>query len=248
MGVVPTRCSMATASPWWTERCNYSQRDGKRAAISIKPIWLIFSRSSKKNRKKERADENRVVFFFLFDFIFSAVGSYLSLIWPVCSLTRFSAFPQGKPTLLQSQFRLTYTMILNLLRVEALRVTDMMRRSFSENHRDTQVDTFPSSPCSSKIFIKIPEVYLYLVVCLFVCFKQSIKYRKYNKVKIIYRLLESERGIKRIQISFDGFVLCPEKRKRKEDQFFKPFLVSAKVNSVGLTWGFFLSQISRKDM
>ncbi|XP_058474761.1 helicase SKI2W [Solea solea] len=44
----------------------------------------------------------------------------------------------GKPTILQSQFRLTYTMILNLLRVEALRVTDMMRRSFSECHRDTQ--------------------------------------------------------------------------------------------------------------
>ncbi|XP_026112146.1 helicase SKI2W-like isoform X3 [Carassius auratus] len=44
----------------------------------------------------------------------------------------------GKPTVLQSQFRLTYTMILNLLRVEALRVTDMMKRSFSENHRDTQ--------------------------------------------------------------------------------------------------------------
>ncbi|XP_068188330.1 superkiller complex protein 2 [Antennarius striatus] len=47
---------------------------------------------------------------------------------------------QGRPTVLQSQFRLTYTMILNLLRVEALRVTDMMRRSFSENHRDTQAD------------------------------------------------------------------------------------------------------------
>uniref|UniRef100_A0A3Q0SIS1 SKI2 subunit of superkiller complex n=1 Tax=Amphilophus citrinellus TaxID=61819 RepID=A0A3Q0SIS1_AMPCI len=44
----------------------------------------------------------------------------------------------GKPTVLQSQFRLTYTMILNLLRVEALHVTDMMRRSFSESHRDTQ--------------------------------------------------------------------------------------------------------------
>ncbi|KAM9777115.1 superkiller complex protein 2 isoform 2-T2 [Syngnathus typhle] len=44
----------------------------------------------------------------------------------------------GKPTTLHSQFRLTYTMILNLLRVEALHVTDMMRRSFSENHRDTQ--------------------------------------------------------------------------------------------------------------
>lgn len=46
---------------------------------------------------------------------------------------------QGKPTILHSQFRLTYTMILNLLRVEALHVTDMMRRSFSESHRDTQV-------------------------------------------------------------------------------------------------------------
>ncbi|MBN3308147.1 SKIV2 Helicase, partial [Amia calva] len=46
----------------------------------------------------------------------------------------------GKPTVLQSQFRLTYTMILNLLRVEALRVTDMMKRSFSECHcrRDAQ--------------------------------------------------------------------------------------------------------------
>lgn len=56
-------------------------------------------------------------------------------------LTSFSsvAVVQGKPTILHSQFRLTYTMILNLLRVEALHVTDMMRRSFSESHRDTQV-------------------------------------------------------------------------------------------------------------
>ncbi|XP_010572728.1 PREDICTED: helicase SKI2W, partial [Haliaeetus leucocephalus] len=40
--------------------------------------------------------------------------------------------PQGRPTRLQSQFRLTYSMILNLLRAQALRVEDMMRRSFSE--------------------------------------------------------------------------------------------------------------------
>ncbi|XP_070532118.1 superkiller complex protein 2-like [Ptychodera flava] len=44
----------------------------------------------------------------------------------------------GKPTKLESQFRLTYSMILNLLRVEALRVEDMMKRSFSEFH--TQKD------------------------------------------------------------------------------------------------------------
>ncbi|CAG8705918.1 1840_t:CDS:10, partial [Rhizophagus irregularis] len=39
----------------------------------------------------------------------------------------------GKPTKLESKFRLTYNMILNLLRVEALQVEDMIKRSFSEN-------------------------------------------------------------------------------------------------------------------
>ncbi|KIY51126.1 ATP-dependent RNA helicase [Fistulina hepatica ATCC 64428] len=39
----------------------------------------------------------------------------------------------GKPGNLTSQFRLTYNMILNLLRVEALRVEEMIKRSFSEN-------------------------------------------------------------------------------------------------------------------
>ncbi|KAJ9476788.1 Antiviral helicase SKI2 [Pseudozyma hubeiensis] len=39
----------------------------------------------------------------------------------------------GQPTKLSSQFRLTYNMILNLLRVEALKVEEMIKRSFSEN-------------------------------------------------------------------------------------------------------------------
>ncbi|EIN14380.1 antiviral helicase [Punctularia strigosozonata HHB-11173 SS5] len=39
----------------------------------------------------------------------------------------------GQPSKLQSQFRLTYNMILNLLRVEALKVEEMIKRSFSEN-------------------------------------------------------------------------------------------------------------------
>ena len=39
----------------------------------------------------------------------------------------------GTPGKLQSQFRLTYNMILNLLRVEALKVEEMIKRSFSEN-------------------------------------------------------------------------------------------------------------------
>ncbi|KAI9616784.1 hypothetical protein KEM48_005026 [Puccinia striiformis f. sp. tritici PST-130] len=39
----------------------------------------------------------------------------------------------GPATKLQSQFRLTYNMVLNLLRVEALRVEEMIKSSFSEN-------------------------------------------------------------------------------------------------------------------
>ncbi|WVO12427.1 hypothetical protein L204_100026 [Cryptococcus depauperatus] len=39
----------------------------------------------------------------------------------------------GVPGKLCSQFRLTYNMILNLLRVEALKVEEMIKRSFSEN-------------------------------------------------------------------------------------------------------------------
>ncbi|KAJ1552689.1 hypothetical protein HK405_010364, partial [Cladochytrium tenue] len=46
---------------------------------------------------------------------------------------RLSQMIQGTPTKLESQFRLTYTMILNLLRVEALKVEEMIKRSFSEN-------------------------------------------------------------------------------------------------------------------
>lgn len=40
----------------------------------------------------------------------------------------------GRPTRLESQFRLTYTMILHLLRVEELKVEDMLKRSFAEFH------------------------------------------------------------------------------------------------------------------
>ncbi|KAI9890159.1 MAG: hypothetical protein M1814_004440 [Vezdaea aestivalis] len=39
----------------------------------------------------------------------------------------------GDPTKLRSQFRLTYNMILNLLRVEALKIEEMIKRSFSES-------------------------------------------------------------------------------------------------------------------
>ncbi|KAK9827734.1 hypothetical protein WJX81_007278 [Elliptochloris bilobata] len=40
----------------------------------------------------------------------------------------------GRATQLESRFRLTYSMILNLLRVEDLKVEDMLKRSFAEFH------------------------------------------------------------------------------------------------------------------
>jgi Superfamily II RNA helicase len=39
----------------------------------------------------------------------------------------------GTPTKLESQFRVTYSMLLNLLRVEQLRVEDMLQRSYVES-------------------------------------------------------------------------------------------------------------------
>ncbi|CAI4047342.1 hypothetical protein N7582_004061 [Saccharomyces uvarum] len=53
------------------------------------------------------------------------------------SITTFKEVTMGVPTRLQSQFRLTYNMILNLLRIEALRVEEMIKYSFSENAKET---------------------------------------------------------------------------------------------------------------
>ncbi|KAF2000089.1 antiviral helicase [Amniculicola lignicola CBS 123094] len=48
-------------------------------------------------------------------------------------VARLKQMMLGDPTKLRSQFRLTYNMILNLLRVEALKIEEMIKRSFSEN-------------------------------------------------------------------------------------------------------------------
>jgi len=56
----------------------------------------------------------------------------------VPEMSDFNKMMLGRVTMLESQFRLTYSMILNLLRVEQLRVEDMIKRSFGEFH--TQKD------------------------------------------------------------------------------------------------------------
>jgi superfamily II RNA helicase len=65
----------------------------------------------------------------------------------------------GKPGKLASQFRLTYNMILNLLRVETLKVEEMIKRSFSENASQQLL------PDQQK---QIDEVRLVLLDCPFI--------------------------------------------------------------------------------
>ena len=49
------------------------------------------------------------------------------------SVTELRAMIIAPPTKLKSQFRLHYNMILNLMRVEALKIEEMIKRSFSES-------------------------------------------------------------------------------------------------------------------
>nr|XP_019010148.1 antiviral helicase SKI2 [Kwoniella pini CBS 10737]OCF48929.1 antiviral helicase SKI2 [Kwoniella pini CBS 10737] len=78
------------------------------------------------------------------------------------SVTELNEMMLGTPNRLSSQFRLTYNMILNLLRVEALKVEEMIKRSFSENatqkmapeqqrqiaHAEKQLARLPNVDCS----------------------------------------------------------------------------------------------------
>ncbi|RHY60486.1 hypothetical protein DYB38_009370, partial [Aphanomyces astaci] len=62
-----------------------------------------------------------------------AIGTVIIACWgEVSDTTSLRTMLLGLPTKLESQFRLTYNMILNLLRVEDMTVEDMIKRSFSE--------------------------------------------------------------------------------------------------------------------
>ena len=68
------------------------------------------------------------------------VGTVIILCWgDMPDSACLSQMMTGAPTKLVSQFRLTYNMILNLLRVQDFRVEDMMKRSFSEVHSQKNI-------------------------------------------------------------------------------------------------------------
>lgn len=76
----------------------------------------------------------------------------------------------GTPGKLSSQFRLTYNMILNLLRVEALRVEEMIKRSFSENASQRLL------PEQQKQVIEVNFLFFYLFCLHRFFFFQSEKF------------------------------------------------------------------------
>lgn len=79
----------------------------------------------------------------------------------------------GVPTKLSSQFRLTYTMILNLLRIEALKVEDMIKRSFGENSSQSmlpeqqleilrlekELESIPKLDIGTEDLVKLERIY-----------------------------------------------------------------------------------------
>ncbi|MFT7811344.1 helicase SKI2W [Arapaima gigas] len=105
----------------------------------------------------------------------------------------------GKPTILQSQFRLTYTMILNLLRVEALEVTDMMRRSFSESHRDTQSQEKRIRQLKKKL-TSLPPLDTEGQLSDLVPFYQTLAELRVTSEKLQRALMESVNGLKALSV------------------------------------------------
>lgn len=64
-------------------------------------------------------------------------GTVIIMAYEPLALGSFKEVTLGIPTKLESQFRLTYNMVLNLLRIEALKVEEMIKYSFSENTNQT---------------------------------------------------------------------------------------------------------------
>lgn len=97
----------------------------------------------------------------------------------------------GQPTKLLSQFRLTYNMILNLLRVETLKIEEMIKRSFSENasqtllpERQKLVDT-----TTQKLDL-LKRAHLTLDERVLLCHAQAMEYQESHR-SVLNRAVES---------------------------------------------------------
>ncbi|KAL6947029.1 hypothetical protein ACO0QE_001887 [Hanseniaspora vineae] len=108
----------------------------------------------------------------------------------------FKEVTLGVPTKLKSQFRLTYNMILNLLRIEALRVEEMIKYSFSE---DNTQSILPENEKQIKLLKEKSDSIEYGSCSL--CTKNSLDdimklVAEYKQAKLLY--MESLSQLKRL--------------------------------------------------
>lgn len=95
---------------------------------------------------------------------------------------------------MESQFRLTYSMILNLLRVEQLRVEDMMKRSFSEFHHQKDV---------SKHKVTIDQLHKQIAqIRPIECYLCSVDLEKYHESSRDYQCLRRKLQVGRTTVEW----------------------------------------------
>lgn len=131
----------------------------------------------------------------------------------------------GVPTKLSSQFRLTYSMILNLLRIEALKVEDMIKRSFGENTSQSllpdqqleivklekELEVIPKPNISTDDLLKLEKVHTlcmeigqlnFSILATFVNHTKSKKFAKVGRI-IVFK---NEKGYLSVGVIADKYI------------------------------------------
>eukprot|EP00794_Sanderia_malayensis_P015879 gene15879-17479_t len=121
----------------------------------------------------------------------------------------------GKATLLQSQFRLTYSMILNLLRVEQLTVEEMMKRSFAESSHQKNAPEYDKKLQSLKEAID-SQLEFHCQICGTDIQNYYSDWKKFNSLKsdIQATVLSSQAGLRSLS-SGRVVVVCNKEHRNK---------------------------------
>ena len=134
----------------------------------------------------------------------------------------------GKPAKLESQFKLTYTMILNLLRIEALRVEDMMKRSFSESitlknqskyESDLKKKTEELENSEEITCLSCKGIEQFYALTKDFCNLRSELYQSVYKTNHVLKALESGRVITISHEYFQNWLACLLNFDQKRDLF-----------------------------
>lgn len=138
----------------------------------------------------------------------------------------------GIPKKLESKFRLTYAMILNLFRVESVTVEDMMSHSFKEfETQSNKPDTMAQLELAEKRISKIPELGLHMEPLrqFYDCAYEYITtYQRFMSRLVTSKLLDIKPG-KILYISHrryhNRFAICLSVRSTPNQNLYKVFIL-----------------------